>query len=117
MPCGRLALIAGSSFTTAAAVSSGFAAGVGKTPMKVPGLAVEGDDRRRAPRAASSILRHVAQPHDVVALARDRQRAEGLGRLQRRLHVDVVGDELVLGLARRGEEVRRPDRRPAPRWR
>ena len=31
-----MALIAGSSATTASAVSSGLAAGVGKTPMKVP---------------------------------------------------------------------------------
>lgn len=37
MPCGRVALIAGSSSITAAAVVSGFAAGVGKIPMKVPG--------------------------------------------------------------------------------
>ena len=36
MPSGSEALIAGSSATTASAVSSGFAAGVGKTPMKVP---------------------------------------------------------------------------------
>ncbi len=37
MPSGRLDWIVGSSSTTAAAVSSGFAAGVGKMPMKMPG--------------------------------------------------------------------------------
>jgi hypothetical protein len=37
MPSGRLAWIAGSSASTSEAISSGFAPGVGKTPMKVPG--------------------------------------------------------------------------------
>ncbi len=37
MPSGRLAWIAGSSSSTAEAVSSGLADGVGKTPTKVPG--------------------------------------------------------------------------------
>ena len=36
MPSGSAALIPGSSAITASAVSSGLAAGVGKTPMKVP---------------------------------------------------------------------------------
>ena len=86
MPSGRLALIAGSSSTTAAAVSSGFAAGVGKTPMKVPGrplkVTISSCSSEASSTRATSRSRTTASPSP-----QQRQRAEGLGRLQRRLHV------------------------------
>ncbi|MPL75498.1 hypothetical protein SDC9_21322 [bioreactor metagenome] len=70
----------------------------------------EGDDLARVVRGELN-PRHVAQPHHLVAGGADRQRAEGLGRLQRRFQGDRLGDVDVLGLARRRQEVRGLDRR------
>ena len=105
-----LALIAGSSATTAAGGVERVGRRRREDADEGAGLAVEGDDCCRAPRrrARRAPRRAAARPSSPVAA--QRQRAERLRRLQRRLHGDVVGDELVLGLAGRREEVRGVDR-------
>ncbi len=113
MPAGRVALIAGSSAITASAVSSGFAAGVGKTPMKVPGWPLKVTMASWSSEASSIVAtsrrRTTASPS---ALSGSAPKASGVCRVD--LHGDGVGDELVLGLAWCREEVRGADRSHAP---
>ena len=73
MPCGSEALMPGSSATTAAAVSSGLAAGVGMTPMKVPGSPLKvTTSSRSAPASSTSATsrrRTTASPSEVSGSA------------------------------------------------
>ena len=68
-----MALIAGSSAVTAAATSSGFAAGVGKTPMKVPGrplkVTISSCSSEASSTRATSRSRTTASPSDFSGSA------------------------------------------------
>ncbi len=66
MPSGRLSRIAGSSSNTPPATSSGFAAGVGKTPRKVPGSPLKRTtvsvDAAASSTSATSLRRTTSSP-------------------------------------------------------
>ena len=108
MPSGIDAWIFGNSSWTSRDTVSGLAAGVGKTPMNVPWLPLKvtltSVEARRQLDPGD-----VAEVHHLVALRGDRQGAEAHRIGERRLHLDAVGDEVVLGAARRRQEIRAVD--------
>ena len=81
-------MIAGSSATTAAAVSSGLAAGVGKTPMKVPDAPLKVTIASGSSEASSTRATSRSRTTSLSSRAQ-RQRPERLGRLQRRIERDA----------------------------
>ena len=108
MPGGSSLWICGSSARTAVDVSSAFAPGEAKMPRNVPSWPLK-ETRTSSFSAPYSIVATSERRTISSPVARTGERAERFRRLQRRRRLDGVGDELVLRLAGRGEEVRGAD--------